>query len=93
MGVEATQDRQVAKWLHLHVRPSVRGLLRVLRSAAGRKGGLVAALRQLADGHWVLAFNDAESSGRAVAVAEGAANKLRTMYMEVLSPLLASPLE
>ncbi len=31
LGADPLVDKNVAKWLHVHVRPSVRGLLRVLK--------------------------------------------------------------
>lgn len=94
LGSEPSLDKNVPKWLHVHVRPSVRGLLRLLRSAAaGRKGGLLGALRHLVDGHWVLAFPDAERAGNAVQMVEEAAHRLRAMYCEVLSPVLGTVME
>ena len=36
-GAVPTVDKNVSKWLHVHVRPSVRGLLRVLRTARDKK--------------------------------------------------------
>jgi hypothetical protein len=54
-----------------------------------RKGGLLAAMRQLADGHWVLAFSDAERATNAKLLVEQHAAKLRALYCEVLTPLTA----
>lgn len=93
MGCEPSVDAKVAKWLHVHVRPSVRGLLRLLRGATGRKGGLLAALRQLADGHWVLAFPDAERASNARQLVEQTAHRLRALYCELLSPLVSASVE
>jgi hypothetical protein len=39
LGADPSVDKGVGKWLHVHVRPSVRGLLRVLK--VGRRGGRV----------------------------------------------------
>ncbi|KAG2445623.1 hypothetical protein HXX76_000233 [Chlamydomonas incerta] len=94
LGCDPKVDGNVPKWLHVHVRPSVRGLLRLLRSAAGgRKGGLLGALRHLVDGHWVLAFPDVERAGNARSMVEQAAHKLRALYCELLSPLLGAVME
>ncbi|KAG2483345.1 hypothetical protein HYH03_017793 [Edaphochlamys debaryana] len=94
LGCDPSVDKAVAKWLHVHVRPSVRGLLRLLRSAAaGRKGGLLAALRHLVDGHWVLAFPDAERAANARQLVEQSSAKLRALYCELLSPLLGAVME
>lgn len=94
LGCDPKVDGNVAKWLHVHVRPSVRGLLRLLRSAAGgRKGGLLGALRHLVDGHWVLAFPDVERASNARSMVEQAAHKLRALYCELLSPLLGAVME
>jgi hypothetical protein len=40
LGARPYTDPQVGRWLHVHVRPSVRGLLRIIkvRGRAGRKG-------------------------------------------------------
>ena len=54
MGGEPFMDPNMGRWLHVHVRPSVRGLMRQLRQAATKKGGLLHALKDLSDGHWVL---------------------------------------
>lgn len=43
LGARPYTDPQVGKWLHVHVRPSVRGLLRVIKvGGAGWLGGLAA---------------------------------------------------
>lgn len=44
LGARPYTDHQVGKWLHVHVRPSVRGLLRIIKVCAGvmacvRRGG------------------------------------------------------
>ncbi|GLC45077.1 hypothetical protein PLESTB_001465900 [Pleodorina starrii] len=94
LGSDPSVDRNVAKWLHVHVRPSVRGLLRLLRSAAGgRKGGLLGALRHLVDGHWVLAFPDSERAANARQLVEESVHRLRALVCELLSPVLSSLME
>lgn len=110
MGSDPMQDKNVQKWLHVHVRPSVRGLLRVLQSATlsnhhkitlpaqqqsekqgqggggfgAKKVGILSAMRQLADGHWVLAFPDAPRSHLACQTVKQHAEKLRSVYAELL---------
>jgi hypothetical protein len=37
LGAHPYTDQGVAKWLHVHVRPSVRGLLRVIKVGQGRR--------------------------------------------------------
>lgn len=59
-----------------------------LQGASGRRGGLAQALRQLADGHWVLAFQDSERSAAACSLLQQHAAKLRAGYVEALAPLL-----
>lgn len=94
LGSEPTVDKNVAKWLHVQVRPSVRGLLRLLRSAAGgRKGGLLGAARNLVDGHWVLAFPDAERASNARQLVEQSTHRLRALYCELLSPVLSTVMD
>ena len=92
MGAAPAVDKNVAKWLHVHVRPSVRGLLRVLRSAreGSKKGGIVAALRQLADGHWVLAFPDSDRAATASLMVRRHAERLRSCYSELLVAFLSA---
>ncbi len=55
LGADPSVDKSVGKWLHVHVRPSVRGLLRVLKVSDGRGrvparccGGAVPAQRSAA---------------------------------------------
>ena len=160
LGADPTIDRNVGKWLHIHVRPSVRGLLRVLKVGAGglawwgahiagraggrgavcglpspqagegraavcwrrctrsrwpwvspqraepsrplppsakpqaassKKGGLLNSLRQLADGHWVLAFGDAERSAAAKLLVYQHSVALREAYSRHLEPLTGGP--
>ncbi|GBF91765.1 hypothetical protein Rsub_04069 [Raphidocelis subcapitata] len=87
LGADPAIDRNVGKWLHVHVRPSVRGLLRVLKAAASKKGGLLNSLRQLADGHWVLAFADAERAAAAKLLVYQHGVTLREAYCRHLEPL------
>jgi hypothetical protein len=94
LGTGTRPDGKVARWLHVHVRPSVRVLLRAARDA-GRTGGAgggalggPAPLRALVDGHWVLSFPDAQQAEGAAATAEGAAATLRSVYAELLGALI-----
>ncbi|KAF8073073.1 ema [Scenedesmus sp. PABB004] len=87
LGARPYADAAVPKWLHVHVRPSVRGLTRVIKTAAAKKGGLLAAMRQLADGHWVLAFSTADKAAGAVALVEQHTAHLRRLYSAALAPL------
>lgn len=91
LGANPSMDKNVGKWLHVHVRPSVRGLLRVLKVASSKKGGLVTSLRQLADGHWVLAFADADRSSAAKMLVHQHAITLRAAYSRHLAPLTGEP--
>lgn len=80
----------MGKWLHVHVRPSVRGLLKILQPVGGRfsRVDLMAPMRQLADGHWVLAFPDSERAMSARSMVELHSHKLRAVYIELLQPLM-----
>jgi hypothetical protein len=49
----------------------------------------MSAMRQLSDGHWVLAFPDAERSSSARMLVHQHAAKLRALYCEVLEPVMA----
>ncbi len=49
----------------------------------------MSAMRQLSDGHWVLAFPDAERSSSARMLVHQHAAKLRALYCEVLEPCMA----
>ena len=51
LGSGPYTDPSYHRWLHAHVRPSVKGLMRMLRTSATRKGGLLGAMRQLQVGH------------------------------------------
>lgn len=64
LAFHRTSCLQVARWLHVHVRPSVRVLLRAVRSGSrSSTRALDAGLEALADGHWVLAFPDVVQVG------------------------------
>ncbi len=43
LGANPSVDKSVPKWLHIHVRPSVRGLLRVLKVRSRLVGWAVAS--------------------------------------------------
>ena len=46
LGAGPYPDPSYARWLHVHVRPSVKGLLRVLRTIATRKAGTLQVRRR-----------------------------------------------
>lgn len=109
VSTEASPDANVPRWLHVHVRPSLRGLMRVVRAGGGastggtgagggggggavgggnKRGGVVVAARALADGHWVLAFADAESAAAAAGLLRARAAQLRRDLSGALAPLI-----
>lgn len=88
-GASARVDPGVAKWLHVHVRPSVRGLLRMVRAAPSKKGGLLSAVRPLADGHWVLAFPDSTRSQAACALVAARTELMQETYQDLLTRLVS----
>lgn len=59
----------------------------VLQTAGAKKGGVLAAMRQLADGHWVLAFGSADKAALAVTMVQQHATRLQGLYREALAPL------
>ncbi|KAF6253025.1 hypothetical protein COO60DRAFT_1704014 [Scenedesmus sp. NREL 46B-D3] len=108
LGAHPYTDQGVPKWLHVHVRPSVRGLLRVIKvgvvvgsrgayeaatatTAAAKKGGLLSAMRQLADGHWVLSFPAADRAAGAVQLVDMHVAHLQQLYGQALAPLCGQP--
>ncbi|KAG1667454.1 hypothetical protein FOA52_012209 [Chlamydomonas sp. UWO 241] len=98
LGADTRPDVKVARWLHVHVRPSVRVLLRAARDAGraggpgagGPGGGGATGLRALVDGHWVLSFPDAQQAETAHARARDAAATLRAVYAELLGALITN---
>eukprot|EP00878_Enallax_costatus_P018191 GHUV01019139.1.p1 GENE.GHUV01019139.1~~GHUV01019139.1.p1 ORF type:complete len:212 (+),score=114.65 GHUV01019139.1:168-803(+) len=58
-----------------------------MQTAAAKKGGLLSAMRQLADGHWVLAFSSGDKAAAAVNLVEQHAAHLRRLYGDALGPL------
>jgi len=58
-----------------------------LQTAAAKKGGLLSAMRQLADGHWVLAFSSADKASLAVTLVQQHATRLQALYGDALAPL------
>lgn len=93
MGGAPFVDPNVSRWLHVHVRPSVRGLLRLMHEAHARKGGLLYTLRSLADGHWVLAFQNAERCREAHRKVQQHAQQLRGLYKQLAHVFVAPLLE
>lgn len=63
------------------------GLPPLLQTAAAKKGGLLSAMRQLADGHWVLAFSSGDKAAAAVHLVQQHAAHLRRLYGDALAPL------
>ncbi|BDA41766.1 probable protein CLEC16A homolog at N-terminal half [Coccomyxa sp. Obi] len=89
LGAAASVDSGHPRWLHVHVRPPARGLLKTVRGAS--IGGMGQQLqRQLVDGHWVLAFRDAGSAQQAAQLVSEHASRLRQHYSAFLAPLLKS---
>jgi len=92
MGGAPYVDPNVPRWLHVHVRPSVRGLLRLMHEAQLRKGGLLNTLRSLADGHWVLAFQNGDRCRDAHGKVQQHTAQLRGLYKQLahafISPLV-----
>ena len=60
-------DATHAQWLHVHVRQPTPTLLKIMMSSSSSLSGtdLAEMDRQLAEGHWVLAFNSGEESAQA----------------------------
>lgn len=58
-----------------------------VQTAAAKKGGLLSAMRQLADGHWVLAFSSADKASLAVTLVQQHATRLQALYGDALAPL------
>eukprot|EP00884_Botryococcus_braunii_P017497 jgi/Botrbrau1/4430/Bobra.0348s0019.1 len=90
MGSQAAIDRQHKRWLHIDVRPPVRGLIKTLRATTPATVGQQLG-KQLVDGHWVLAFPDPAAAQEAKDLLEDRAAGLRVMYARALEPLLLSP--
>lgn len=83
LGCNPFADANVPRWLHIHVRPTVKGLLRVVRLSPGRKGGLLHMVKTLADGHWVLSFQDSERVEAAILLANEQARRVRAIHKAV----------
>ncbi|KAL3156762.1 hypothetical protein ABBQ38_001037 [Trebouxia sp. C0009 RCD-2024] len=90
LGAAARVDTSHPKWLHVHVRPPVRGLLKLLKSS-GSGSALLNVSRQLIDGHWVLSFPSPQQAQYAQEMVEEHSARLRTLYGEALLPMLTSP--
>lgn len=87
MGANPTIDPAHKRWLHIHVRPPVRGLLKVLRSSSiATTHANLAHL--LVDGHWVLNFSNSEKANAARDLVDQHQAKLRASYCDALAGLL-----
>lgn len=95
-GCVAEIDAKHAKWLHVRVRSPWSQLSALAKSAYGQTGSGVgggrmtaAQRRKLQDGHWTLAFPDAQSAERARGLVESARLRLRIASEMSLAPLLS----
>eukprot|EP00192_Tetraselmis_astigmatica_P009267 CAMPEP_0117665702 /NCGR_PEP_ID=MMETSP0804-20121206/9962_1 /TAXON_ID=1074897 /ORGANISM="Tetraselmis astigmatica, Strain CCMP880" /LENGTH=845 /DNA_ID=CAMNT_0005473155 /DNA_START=342 /DNA_END=2879 /DNA_ORIENTATION=+ len=98
LGADPAVDGSHPHWLHLHVRPPVRGLVKALKLGQGSHGvgtlltpaGMSAlGQKHLQDGHWVLSFGDGDASAHAKVVVEERAASFRAAYCELLDSLLS----
>jgi len=64
-----------------------------MHEAHARKGGLLYTLRSLADGHWVLAFQNAERCREAHRKVQQHAQQLRGLYKQLAHVFVAPLLE
>ncbi|KAL4427887.1 hypothetical protein ABPG75_001976 [Micractinium tetrahymenae] len=87
MGALPQVDAKHARWLHVKVRPPLRGLLKVLQGSHPGNA-LLNMQRHLVSGHWVLAFPDADRAASAAQHCEEWAHKMRAVYCQLLHPLL-----
>jgi hypothetical protein len=63
------------------------------QTAAAKKGGLLSAMRQLADGHWVLAFQSPERAAVAQRLVQQHNAHIRQLYEAALEPLCAAEVQ
>lgn len=69
------------------VRPPLHTLLSVLQTSTA--GDVMLKMgKQLASGHWVLSFPDADRAASAAHLAEEQAHQMRAVYCQLLAPLL-----
>ena len=95
-GCVAEIDSKHAKWLHMQVRSPWSQLSALAKSSFGQIGPVIGGgrmtasqRRKLQDGHWTLAFSDAESAERARGLVESARLRLRIATEMSLAPLLS----
>lgn len=80
-------DSAHPQWLHVHVRPQGSVMLRTLN--AGPEGAELASMeRQLAEGHWVLAFENGATAQQAADAIVEAAKEFRGAHASALQFLL-----
>ncbi|KAK9868863.1 hypothetical protein WJX84_001280 [Apatococcus fuscideae] len=86
MGSAPHIDKAHGRWLHVHVRPPVRGLLKVVK--ASNPGNVVINIgRQLQDGHWVLSFQSSQAAQRAKQLIDESTEAMFALYQQSLSLL------
>ncbi|KAL0053901.1 hypothetical protein WJX82_000859 [Trebouxia sp. C0006] len=89
LGANPEVDRSHPRWLHVHVRPHVRGLLKLLKGSS--HGTVLMNIgRQLVDGHWVLSFATPQQAQYAQDMVVQHTARLRTLHGEAMLPMLTS---
>lgn len=85
LGSRFYQDPKVAVWLHVLVRPSVQSLVKQVKKAMHRRGGLLSCLRNLSDGHWILQFKDGPRVLEALRLTDSAAASATDVYKDMVA--------
>ncbi|GMH41903.1 hypothetical protein BSKO_09813 [Bryopsis sp. KO-2023] len=89
LGTDPAVDGTHPRWLHLHVRPSVRRFVKAVQACDQWNRSLIKSWQPLVDGHWVLSFQDGDHANNAKLMVQQHAAKITALYCDVLTPLLS----
>lgn len=88
-GARPEVDKRHGRWLHVHVRPPLADLVRSVSSVPPLAAQAMLRRTSMRDGHWVLAFPDAERSHAARELVERALQAEQAAVRTILAPFCA----
>lgn len=93
VSLSVYQDQEQQSWLHVIVRPVVKSLQKLVSQHSKGRGLLFTSLASLAEGHWILSFQDASRCQAAVKLVRESAELLAIAYRRQAGKLVNSLLD